>query len=61
MPALLGFNIGVEAGQLAVVAALLPLLCVVRHSVRYRRIAVSAGSGAVALVGVAWSVQRLAG
>jgi hydrogenase/urease accessory protein HupE len=56
--ALLGFNVGVEAGQTLVVALLLPLLLSMRGSVWEPRIA-RAASLAVAAVGCAWLVRRL--
>ena len=57
-PSLLGFNLGVEAGQLAIVAAFLPLAFVLRGSLFYRRYAVGAGSIAIALVATVWLVER---
>ncbi len=56
--ALLGFNLGVEAGQALVVALLLPLLVWMRGS-RWERHAVQTASGAVALLGFIWFVERL--
>jgi hypothetical protein len=57
-PALLGFNLGVEAGQLAIVALFLPLAFATRGSIAYRRLALGAGSALVALVASAWLVER---
>lgn len=57
--ALLGFNLGVEAGQLAIVAAVLPLTFLLRHSVIYRRVVVLGGSGVIALIGVIWLIERV--
>jgi hydrogenase/urease accessory protein HupE len=56
--ALLGFNLGVEAGQALVVALLLPLLLWMRGSVWEPRV-VRAASLAVAAVGCAWLIERL--
>jgi len=56
--ALLGFNLGVEAGQALVVALLLPLLLGMRGSAWEPRI-VRTASLAVAAVGGAWLVERL--
>jgi hydrogenase/urease accessory protein HupE len=56
--ALLGFNLGVEAGQALVVALLLPLLLWMRGSVWEPRV-VRAASLAVAAVGSAWFIERL--
>lgn len=57
--ALLAFNIGVELGQLSIIALLLPVLLWVRHAAVYRRVAVPAGSAAAAAVGTVWFFQRL--
>jgi hydrogenase/urease accessory protein HupE len=56
--ALLGFNLGVEAGQAAVVALLLPLLLWMRDSTWEPRL-VRAGSLGVAAFGLVWLVERL--
>lgn len=56
--ALLGFNLGVEAGQLAVVAAVLPLTFLLRHSTVYRRVVVLGGSSVIALIGAVWLIER---
>lgn len=55
---LLAFNLGVELGQLAVVALLLPLALAVRAAAAYRRWVVPAGSGAIALLAAVWCVER---
>jgi len=56
--ALLGFNLGVETGQAAVVALLLPLLLWMRGSTWEPRL-VRAGSLGVAGFGLVWLVERL--
>ena len=56
--ALLGFNLGVEAGQAFVVALLLPLLLWMRGSAWEPRI-VRAASLGVAAFGLVWLVERL--
>ena len=56
--ALLGFNLGVEAGQALVVALLLPLLLWMRGRSWEPRV-VRAASVGVAAVGLAWLVGRL--
>jgi hypothetical protein len=58
--ALLGFNLGVEAGQLAIVAAFLPLAYVLRRSVFYRVGILRGGSALIVLVAAAWFVERAA-
>jgi hypothetical protein len=60
VPALFGFNAGVELGQAAIVAVFLPLAYLARSTWLYRRLVLSAGSLAVAVVAVVWTVERLA-
>ena len=55
---LAGFNLGVEAGQLAVVAAFLPLLYALRSTVVYRRRIVPATSIVVGLLAIGWLIER---
>ena len=58
MPLLL-FNLGVEAGQLAIVAVLVPAAWAARRWRGYRRWVLVAGSMAVAVLALAWLVERL--
>ena len=58
--ALFGFNFGVELGQLAILAALLPLLVLVRRQGWYARWALPGVSLGIAVVASGWVVQRLA-
>jgi hypothetical protein len=55
---LAGFNLGVEAGQLTIVAAALPLLYILRSSALYRRRIVPATSIVVGLLAVGWLIER---
>jgi hypothetical protein len=55
--ALLGFNLGVELGQAAIVVALLPALYWIRRTVAYQAV-LWAGSAGVAVVATLWSYQR---
>lgn len=55
---LVGFNLGVEVGQLAIVAVFLPLAYAVRHTAFYRRGVLVGGSWAALLVALAWFVER---
>ncbi|BFM20221.1 HupE/UreJ family protein [Gilvimarinus japonicus] len=57
--AVLGFNLGVELGQLAIIVVVLPLLMWVRNSRWYWRFAMPAGSLVIALVGANWLIERL--
>jgi hypothetical protein len=62
--ALLGFNLGVEVGQLAVAAAclpLLPLLLGLRRWTHYRIAVLEAPSIAIAWLAAVWLVERLFG
>jgi HupE / UreJ protein len=57
--ALVGFNVGVELGQLAIVAVFLPVAYVLRHSVFYRTGVLKFGSLLIALLACFWLVQRV--
>lgn len=57
--ALLGFNVGVELGQIAIVLVFLPLAFLLRDTVFYRRLVFHFGSVLVAIVGGMWMVERL--
>jgi hypothetical protein len=61
VPPLLAFNVGVELGQLAIVALVLPLLLVGarRSPDRYRRAVVVGGSALIGLFGMLWLVDRV--
>ena len=56
--ALVGFNLGVEAGQLVIVAVFLPLAFAARRTVFYRRGVLVAGSLLIALVAAIWLAER---
>jgi hypothetical protein len=59
LPALLGFNVGVELGQLAVVAVSWPLIVLLAQRSRAaHRLAVETGSAAILALGVFWLVGR---
>jgi hypothetical protein len=55
---LLGFNVGVELGQLAIVALLLPPAFLLRRTRLYRRGVFVGGSIVIALLATAWLVER---
>jgi hypothetical protein len=59
--ALLGFNLGVELGQLAIVAVLLPLALALRGSALYPRVALAGGSLAITAIASVWLWQRALG
>lgn len=56
--ALVGFNLGVEAGQLAIVSGFLPAAYALRGTWLYRRLLFTGGSAAIALVAAIWLVER---
>jgi hypothetical protein len=56
--ALFGFNLGVELGQLVVVAAVFPILFLWQTPSRVRQRAMVAGSAAMGMLGVAWLLER---
>lgn len=56
---LLAFNLGVEFGQLCVVAALLPLAFLIRRSAFYQRVVLVPGSLLIALLALLWLVERM--
>jgi hypothetical protein len=55
---LFGFNVGVEIGQMCVVAVFLPLAYLARRSVLYRRVGLVAGSVVIAALASLWFVER---
>ena len=59
--ALMSFNLGVEGGQLAVIAGLFAVLGWARHAPWYRRAAVVPLSLGIAAVGVYWTITRALG
>ncbi|MGL4233531.1 MAG: HupE/UreJ family protein [Casimicrobium sp.] len=55
---LLGFNLGVEIGQLVLVIVLVPLAYLSRRSWGYSRIALGGGSIAIAAISLGWCIER---
>jgi hypothetical protein len=55
---LVGFNLGVELGQLGIVAIALPLAWWVRDTRFYRRVVLGGGSAAIAAVAALWFAER---
>jgi hypothetical protein len=60
VPALLGFNLGVELGQLVIVAAVWPVLAALARLAegRWHRTVLEAGTGVVCALGVYWWMAR---
>ncbi len=57
--ALVSFNVGVELGQLGIVALFLPVAFGLRETRFYREVTLKFGSVAVAFVAAVWMVQRV--
>jgi hypothetical protein len=55
---LLGFNLGVETGQLAIVAVFLPVAYVLRNTPLYRKGVFVGGSWLTLLVALVWLLER---
>lgn len=56
--ALVGFNLGVECGQLVIVAAFLPIAYTLRQTWFYRKMVFTAGSMTIVAISSLWLVQR---
>ena len=61
LSALLGFNLGVELGQLGVVALVFPILAAVRRKAWYARVAMPLLSVLIAVAALYWIGQRVSG
>jgi HupE / UreJ protein len=59
LPALFGFNLGVELGQLAIVALFVPLSRVARQASGYRSFALRGGSLVVLAISLIWLFERI--
>ncbi|QOL51538.1 HupE/UreJ family protein [Massilia litorea] len=55
---LVGFNVGVELGQLAIVGLFLPLAYALRRGLFYRRVVLAGGSALIALIAMVWLAER---
>jgi len=56
--ALVGFNLGVEAGQLAIVSGFLPAAYWLRHTALYQKVIFLGGSALICLRATLWLVER---
>ncbi len=56
--ALVGFNLGVEVGQLAIVSAFLPTAYALRWTALYQRVIFIGGSALICLVAMVWFAER---
>jgi hypothetical protein len=59
LPALFGFNLGVELGQLAIVALFVPLAFAARKTSGYRSFALFGGSLVVLAISLFWLFERI--
>lgn len=55
---LLGFNLGVELGQLALVSVTLPIIGLLRRTALYRWVFVGGGSVLIAFMATVWLIER---
>ncbi|MCR9199423.1 MAG: HupE/UreJ family protein [Planctomycetaceae bacterium] len=55
---LIGFNVGVELGQLAIVAVVFPLIYLIRRHWTYVPVVLRGGSAVIAAVACFWFVER---
>lgn len=56
---LFGFNLGVEIGQVAVVAVFVPLTFAVRKTTAYRRWGILVGSIVIGVLATIWLIERM--
>jgi hypothetical protein len=55
---LLGFNVGVELGQIGIILFAFPLLYAIRHTGAYLRVLVPVGSLGIAALALGWLLER---
>jgi hypothetical protein len=55
---LFGFNVGVELGQIAIVAVFVPIAFALRRTTGYRRVALVGGSCVIAVLAMIWLIER---
>src|SRR5262249_7258357 len=55
---LFGFNLGVELGQLAIVAIFLPPALTLRRLLLYPRLVLQFGSGTIVVIAASWFAER---
>ena len=56
---LFGFNLGVEIGQLAIVAVFFPLALSLRELIFYQRFVLRLGSAAIMMIASGWLAERM--
>jgi hypothetical protein len=55
---LVGFNVGVEVGQLAIVAIFLPLAFLAKNHAFYRKLVLVGGSSVIVAISMVWLIER---
>ncbi len=55
---LVSFNLGIEAGQLVVVLAVIPIIYAARETALYRRAVLPCASGGIAALALVWLIDR---
>lgn len=55
---LFGFNVGVELGQMTMVVLFIPIAYALRNRAFYRRVILRGGSVVIAVVSLAWLIER---
>jgi hypothetical protein len=58
LEALVGFNVGVELGQLAIVLVLMPAAFLIRASIFYRRVLLPTGAALICVLAMYWMLVR---
>ncbi len=58
VPVLLGFNVGVEIGQLAILLVAFPILYALRRWALYPRLVLQLGSALIATLALVWLLER---
>lgn len=56
---LFGFNVGVELGQIAIVAVFLPIAFLIRDTRFYRKVVFIGGSILIAVIAIIWFAERV--
>jgi hypothetical protein len=54
-----GFNLGVEVGQLAIVSAFVPIAFMLRRTWVYKRLVLVGGSLVITVLAATWMAERM--
>ena len=58
LPLLFGFNLGVEIGQVLIIAIVFPILYFLRKPIFYRRYFIKAGAVLLGITSAYWFIER---